>query len=106
MLVDLFTSPGMTDEAVRIYLARGVTEVPADEQRLRRHGTRRPTCRCAWVPLDEAVRAVLAGELHNPLAVMGILAALPPPRHRGFARDRLAAMSASPGHVGGERCGH
>jgi ADP-ribose pyrophosphatase len=29
----------------------------------------------AWVPLDRAVAAVLAGRLHNPLAVMGLLAA-------------------------------
>jgi len=28
-----------------------------------------------WVPLDEAVRLAQAGDLHNPLAVMGVLAA-------------------------------
>lgn len=28
-----------------------------------------------WVPLDDAVAAVLGGALHNPSAVVGILAA-------------------------------
>ena len=28
-----------------------------------------------WIPLDTAVQAVLAGRLHNPSAVVGILAA-------------------------------
>jgi len=28
-----------------------------------------------WVPLDEAVTAVLAGRLRNPSAVVGVLAA-------------------------------
>jgi hypothetical protein len=28
-----------------------------------------------WVPLADARQAVLSGELHNPLSVMGILAA-------------------------------
>ena len=27
-----------------------------------------------WVPLDDAVAAVERGDIHNPLAVMGILA--------------------------------
>jgi ADP-ribose pyrophosphatase len=37
----------------------------------------------AWFPLDEAVDAVLAGRLHNPMAVMGVLAAAHA-RDRGF----------------------
>jgi ADP-ribose pyrophosphatase len=27
-----------------------------------------------WLPVDDAVAAVFRGELHNPLAVMGVLA--------------------------------
>ena len=72
VLVDAFTSPGMTDEAVRIYLARDVRVAAGpkydavDEER---------DMPVRWVPLDEAVHAVLAGRLHNPMAVMGLLAA-------------------------------
>ena len=72
VLVDYFTSPGMTNETLRVYLARGIAAVPEHE----RHAgddeeADMPT---AWVPLDELVRRVLAGELHNPTLVVGVLA--------------------------------
>jgi ADP-ribose pyrophosphatase len=85
VLVDLFTSPGMSDEAVRLYLARGVTEVDAAERHVGRH--EEADMSWAWVPLDDAVDKVLHGELHNPLAVTGILAAAAA-RRRGFATLR------------------
>ena len=71
VLVDAFTSPGMAAEAVRIYLARAVA--PADGPRHEGAHEERDMP-VEWVPLDEAVALVLAGALHNPLAVMGILA--------------------------------
>jgi 8-oxo-dGTP pyrophosphatase MutT (NUDIX family) len=72
-LVDVFTSPGMTDERVRIFLARGLTEIPEEESDFERihEEAGMPV---VWVPLDEAVAAVARGQVHNPLAVMGILA--------------------------------
>jgi ADP-ribose pyrophosphatase len=73
VLVDAFTSPGMTDEAARIYLARELSAVPADERHVGEH--EEADMPIAWVDLDEAVSAVLAGRIHNPLAVMGLLAA-------------------------------
>jgi 8-oxo-dGTP pyrophosphatase MutT (NUDIX family) len=69
VLVDAFTSPGMTDESVRIYLARDLTETGGRTG----EGEERDMP-ISWVPLDEAVGKVLAGELHNPMAIMGILA--------------------------------
>lgn len=72
VLVDAFTSPGMTDEAVRIYLARDVRESDAPRFAAEHEEVDMPT---RWVPLPEAVEAVQAGRIHNPLAVMGILAA-------------------------------
>jgi 8-oxo-dGDP phosphatase len=72
VLLDVFTSPGMSDEAVRIYLARDVR--PADGPRFaaRDEEAGMPV---KWVPLDDAVRAAQRGDLHNPMAVMGVLAA-------------------------------
>src|SRR3954468_318145 len=64
VLVDAFTSPGMTDEAIRIYLARDVR--PADEPRYEATEEERDMP-VRWVSLDEAVSAVLAGRLHNPM---------------------------------------
>jgi 8-oxo-dGTP pyrophosphatase MutT (NUDIX family) len=70
VLVDQLSSPGMTDEAVRIYLARDLTDVDRDVQE---HEEQEMTA--AWVPLEEAVRRVFAGELQNATAVVGVLAA-------------------------------
>jgi 8-oxo-dGTP pyrophosphatase MutT (NUDIX family) len=73
VLIDAFTSPGMTDEAVRLYLARDLTEVPAADRHVGEHEEADMPIR--WVPIDEAVAAILHGSVHNPLAIMGILAA-------------------------------
>lgn len=70
VLVDALTSPGMTDEAIRVFLARGIRQVDQDVQE---HEEADMTT--AWVPLDEAVQRVLAGELQNGMAIHGLLAA-------------------------------
>ena len=72
VLLDVFTSPGMTDEAVRIYLARDVS--PADGPRYE-GADEEADMPTEWVPLDEAVRMAQRGDLHNALAVMGVPAA-------------------------------
>jgi 8-oxo-dGDP phosphatase len=73
VLVDSFTSPGMSDERMRIFLARDLAEAPApDGFRPIHEETDMPI---AWVPLDDAVAKVLSGDIHNPTAAMGILAA-------------------------------
>lgn len=94
VLVDALTSPGMTDEAIRLYLARDVHEVPRDVQE---HEEAELTT--AWVPLDEAVRRVLAGELENAMACLGVLAADRAVRG-GFSslRPADAAWPSRPGH--------
>ena len=87
VLVDFYNSPGGSDEAFRCYLARGLHAVPAEERHAGEGEERdMPT---AWLPLDEAVGKVLAGELHNPTAVAGVLAAAAA-RSRGWAGLRPA----------------
>jgi 8-oxo-dGTP pyrophosphatase MutT (NUDIX family) len=70
VLVDALTSPGMTDEATRIFLARDLREV---EQDVQEHEEADMTT--SWVPLAEAVSRVLRGELQNGMAIHGLLAA-------------------------------
>jgi len=72
VLVDYFTTPGGSNESLRVYLARDVSEVPAAERHDRAEEERDMTVR--WVPLDEALAAVHAGRVHNPSAVVGLLA--------------------------------
>jgi ADP-ribose pyrophosphatase len=73
VLADFFNSPGSSSEAIRIYLARGLSDVPGHERHVRTD--EEAEIELHWTPLDEAVRAVLDGRLHNPSAVVGILAA-------------------------------
>ena len=83
VLIDYFSSPGMTDERLRVYLARGLTEVPhAERGYVPQH--EEAHLQLAWVPLDRAVRLFLAGDLHNGVAAVGILSAYAA-RRDGFA---------------------
>ncbi|WP_046780603.1 NUDIX domain-containing protein [Streptomyces yangpuensis] len=72
VLVDFYASPGGSDEAIRVFLARGVSE--ADGERYSDSGSEEADMEVTWVPLAELVRGVLAGELGNPGLVTGVLA--------------------------------
>ncbi|MFJ6419305.1 NUDIX domain-containing protein [Paeniglutamicibacter sp. NPDC091659] len=85
VLVDLFLSPGSSSEAIRIFLARNPVPVPEDERHERTDEESDMEIR--WVPLDDAIAAVLAGKIHNPSAVAGLLAAAAV-RNDGFATLR------------------
>jgi 8-oxo-dGTP pyrophosphatase MutT (NUDIX family) len=70
VLLDLHPSPGISTEAVRVFLARelsaaGGTFEPEHEER---------TMTVSREPLSEAVRRVLSGGITNSAAVAGILA--------------------------------
>jgi ADP-ribose pyrophosphatase len=69
VLVDLVSSPGFSDECVRVFLATGISEIgrPAAHDEEADLIVKR-------VPLSEAVRMVLSGEIVNSIAVAGILA--------------------------------
>jgi ADP-ribose pyrophosphatase len=95
-LVDTYTSPGMSDEAIRIFLARGLSEVGRPDAH-----DEEAELEPEWVPLDEAVFRVMQGDITNAMAVAGILAAAHAAA-RDFANLRAvdAAWPARPGHVG------
>jgi 8-oxo-dGDP phosphatase len=70
VLVDLVSTPGFSDEGVRVYLATGLTDVGRPDA----HDEEADLV-VRWFPLDEAVRMVIGGEIVNTIAVSGILAA-------------------------------
>jgi ADP-ribose pyrophosphatase len=72
VLADIYSSPGMTDEAVRIYLARGLTATNGDFEAEHEE----ITMSVFRESLSEAVRRVLSGTITNASAVAGILAAV------------------------------
>jgi ADP-ribose pyrophosphatase len=89
-VVDLYSSPGMSSETIRVFVARGLSDVdpterpePKDEERflvVRR------------VPLDEAVAYVMAGRMHNSLAVAALLATAES-RRQGWKSLRSAELA-------------
>jgi 8-oxo-dGDP phosphatase len=79
LLVDLRNSPGLSQEAVRVYLARDLADVPDADRHV---GSDEETdLGVHRMGLDEAVAAVFTGDIQNALAVAGLLAA-------AYARDR------------------
>lgn len=88
LLADAFTSPGMTSESLRIFLARDLSDVPGDERHDGEH--EEADMRVAWAPLADVVAGVLAGGLHNPTLVMGSLAAWAARNGAGFDALRPA----------------
>lgn len=70
VLVDLDSAPGFSDESVRIYLATGLTDIGRPDA----HDEEADMV-VKWLPLSEAMRMVLSGEIVNSIAVAGILAA-------------------------------
>lgn len=72
-LIDIHPTPGCSNERIRLFLARGLEEVPEDEQHPR-HGEE-IDIEVRRVPLDEAVKMIFRGEITNGAAVAGIFAA-------------------------------
>lgn len=69
VLVDLDSTPGFTDESVRVFLATGLREVDRPEAH-----DEEADLRVERVPLADAVARVFSGEIVNSTTVAGILA--------------------------------
>lgn len=71
VLVDVATSPGFTDECVRVFLATGLSDVARPDA----VGDEEADLVIERFPLAEAVQMALRGEIVNGPAVAGLLAA-------------------------------
>ena len=78
-LVSSWTTPGGNDEVIHIFLATGISsaESPHDRE------DEEADIRVEWVPLTDAVDAVLEGRMHNGILTIGVLAAAQRLRDRG-----------------------
>lgn len=72
LLIDANPSPGCSNEIIRLFLARELTEVPDGERHERTHEEAGMTV--TRVPLDRAVTMALSGEITNAACLVGILA--------------------------------
>jgi len=88
VLVDVFTSPGMASETLRVYLARDLMPADSPEGFLREG--EEAEMDAVWAPLADVVDAVLAGELQNPTVVAGALSAYAALQRGGFDTLRRA----------------
>ncbi|ARX82488.1 MULTISPECIES: NUDIX domain-containing protein [Streptomyces] len=70
VLTDVYTTPGGCDEAVRVFLARDLSEAEGERFEVSEEES---DMELARVPLADLVRGVLAGELHNNCLVVGAL---------------------------------
>ena len=84
VLVDLDSSPGFSDESVRVYLATGLSDIGRPDAH-----DEEADLTVQRVALSEAVGMVLGGEIVNSIAVAGILAA-----HTVGAGDALRPVGA------------
>ena len=72
LLADVHVSPGCSNEMIRVYLARDLTEVPQADRHVRVGEEAELVVR--RFDLDEAVAMVLSGEITNAACVTGVLA--------------------------------
>lgn len=73
-LADVYSSPGISDERILIYLASDLEPVPDTEQDHQRADEEAHLLH-EWVPLDTVVSRFLAGELRNGVMAVSVLAA-------------------------------
>jgi len=88
VLVDLFTTPGILGESLRIYLARDLVAADGPDGFTREDEEAHMDT--VWATLDDLVEAVLDGRLHNPTMVSGVLATWTARQRDGFMSLRPA----------------
>ena len=96
-LIDTYASPGMSDEAIRVFLARDIRQSVDSFERVDEEAE----MVLEWVPLADAVFRVMQGEITNAMAVAGILAAaLAEQSHFTRLRASDAPWPARSAHAG------
>ncbi|HWI31760.1 MAG TPA: NUDIX hydrolase [Microbacterium sp.] len=70
-LVTTFATPGGSNEIIHLFLASGLSAAPEVHAR----EAEEADIRIAWVPLADAVTAVLEGRMRNAILGIGVLAA-------------------------------
>lgn len=78
-LVSSWTTPGGNDELIHVFLATGLSDAETAHARVDEEAD----IRVEWVPLSDAVDAVLAGRMRNGILGLGVMAATLRLRDRG-----------------------
>ncbi len=91
VLVDMVTSPGFCDEAVRVFLATDLSQVDRPEAEFEE-----ADMELKWVDLADARRAIFEGRIVNSIAIAGIFAASEVLAGRSEARSTDAPFAYRP----------
>jgi 8-oxo-dGTP pyrophosphatase MutT (NUDIX family) len=67
-LGSILSSPGILAETIHLYLARNLRPVPSQHER-------HEVIQVHWIPLDDAVRQALSGEIRDGKTIIGLLRA-------------------------------
>lgn len=70
-LVTFNSSPGGSNELIRVYLARGISATDSNYHRTEEEAD----IVVRWVPLEDVIAGVLAGDLRNSILAIAVLAA-------------------------------
>ena len=81
VLLDFFPTPGGSNEAIRVFLARGLAKAPSDYSPTEEE----ENIELRWASLDDVVDAVLARRTQNGTLAVAVLAAFAA-RARGWAK--------------------
>lgn len=79
-LVSVFSTPGGSDEVIHVFLATGLSDAPEVHSR----DDEEADIRIEWMPLHDAVTAVLEGRMRNAILGVGVLAAAEQLRRRAL----------------------
>ena len=90
VLADFYNTAGSSDEASRVYLARGVETVDGDSHD---REDEEADMQQEWVPFEDLLQAVLAGQVGTAATVVGVLA-LAAARSRPEGLDSLRPADA------------
>lgn len=101
VLADIFSSPGGSSESLRVYLARGLSQVPRPDGFVL--GGEEAHMELRWARIDDLVDGILAGRLQNPTLIVGVLAL-----HTAMRDGRLDELRtpSAPWHARSVRGGH
>jgi len=90
VLADVYSSPGISSERLRIFLARDLTQVP-DAERGFEPEHEEAHLMIEWAQLDTVVSRFLSGDLHNGVLAIGVLAVYAA-REGGFSALRGSSV--------------
>ena len=94
LLLDLVTSPGFAEEAVRVFMATGLTEVERPEAE-----DEEADMGFTWMHIEDAREAVMSGRIINSIAIAGIFAASDVLAGRSHPRSTDTPFDVRPTHM-------